>query len=178
MSGNTAAREKGAKFEQWVADYLADVLDSDFIVRSRTHGSKDRGDIAGVRYGDERVVIECKSVKDVRLWDFLQEADVEAANDGAAFGVVVLKVPGYGRQRMGRQLAAMRSGVFRERFGDVEGAELNAGTFMPSLLEEYASYPDELVNVSKRGEPSERAVLMSLTRFAGELAGGTCLLDC
>lgn len=170
-------KEQGAQFEVWTARYLACVLDDDRIVRARLHGSKDCGDVSGVRFRGRRVVIECKSCKTVTLWQWLDEADREAGNDDAMFGAVVIKVPGYGERRMGSQLVAMREQVAEGAFGPKVN-EVSAGTFSPSALTEYASpeWSGYFIHVGKRGDPSERAVLMSLRQFAGELVGGTMFL--
>jgi hypothetical protein len=50
-------------------------------------GAKDRGDIAGI----PGVAIECKSAARVELAAWLDEAEVERANDGADVGVVWIK---------------------------------------------------------------------------------------
>lgn len=68
------------------------VLGDDRIDRRVKTGSKDRGDIAGVRLRGEHVVIECKDYGGRhKLPEWLKEADVERGNDDAAYGVVVWK---------------------------------------------------------------------------------------
>lgn len=170
-------KEQGSQFEVWTARYLAHVLDDDRIVRARLHGSKDEGDVVGVRFKGRRVVIECKRCKTVTLWQWLDETDREAGNADALMGAVVIKVPGYGERRMGSQLVAMREQVVEDAFGSKEN-DVSAGTFSPSALAEYArpEWSDYFIHVSKRGDPTERAVLMSLRQFAGELVGGTVFL--
>lgn len=86
------AKAAGASFERLIADHLAVVLD-DRIERRRLGGSKDRGDIGGVRDRDgRRVVLECKDYGG-RLHppEWIREAHTERDNDGAAVGVVVAK---------------------------------------------------------------------------------------
>ena len=88
----SSAKSAGARFERSVADYLARVLDDDRIDRRVKTGSKDRGDIAGVRLRGERVVIECKDYGGRhKLPEWLKEAESERGNDDAAYGVVVWK---------------------------------------------------------------------------------------
>ncbi|MGW9447086.1 hypothetical protein, partial [Bacillus mobilis] len=73
-----------------IADYLAKTVDDRIDRRVKT-GSKDRGDIAGVRHMGGRVVLECK---DVTRWDtsgWLREAEIERGNDDALAGMVVAK---------------------------------------------------------------------------------------
>ena len=75
-----------------MADYFAWALDDDGIDRRVKTGSKDRGDIAGVRVRGQRVVIECKDYGGRhRLPEWLKEAETERGNDDAAYGVVVWK---------------------------------------------------------------------------------------
>lgn len=77
--------------ESLVAAYLAKHLD-DRIERRRLTGSKDRGDIAGVRCIAGRVVVEVKDYGGrLEAGPWLNEAAVEAGNDDAAVGVVVAK---------------------------------------------------------------------------------------
>ncbi|WP_425837041.1 putative PDDEXK endonuclease [Microbacterium sp. PA5] len=86
------AKKAGASFERLIADHLADVVDDRIDRRVKT-GAADKGDIGGVRTPDgRRVVIECKNYSgrfEVGAW--LNEANNERLNDGAAVGLVVAK---------------------------------------------------------------------------------------
>ena len=86
-----SARAAGTRFERSVADYLAAHIDDRIDRRAKT-GSKDRGDIGGVRtpHGG-RVVVECKDVARTALADWVGEADIERGNDSAIVGLVVSK---------------------------------------------------------------------------------------
>jgi hypothetical protein len=88
-----SAKQAGATFERTVANYLAEQLDDDRIDRRVKTGAQDKGDIAGLRtIRGGRVVVECKNYGgqfNVSTW--LKEAEIERANDNAAFGVVVAK---------------------------------------------------------------------------------------
>ena len=86
-----SAKAAGARFERVVADYLAEELDDDRIDRAPKAGPKDKGDIANVRMGNHKVVIECKDVARMDLPKWTREAWVEAENAGALVGVVVHK---------------------------------------------------------------------------------------
>ena len=86
-----SAKAAGARFERVVADYLAEELDDDRIDRAPKAGAKDKGDIANVRMGDQKVVIECKDVTRMDLPKWAREAQVEAENAGALIGVIVHK---------------------------------------------------------------------------------------
>jgi hypothetical protein len=85
---------KGTAFETAIVQALVDGLGDDRIERRALHGAHDRGDVAGVRLRGHRVVIECKSEvagKVFKLPGWMEEAQVEAQNDGALVGVVVHK---------------------------------------------------------------------------------------
>lgn len=106
MTRNRAsARAAGTRMETLVARYLAEHLD-DRIERRRLTGSRDRGDIAGVRCVAGRVVVEVKDHGGrVLVGPWLEEARVEAGNDDAAVGVVVAKRRG--RADAGDQIVLM-----------------------------------------------------------------------
>jgi hypothetical protein len=85
------ARKAGTSFERLVADYLAEHVD-DRIDRRPKMGSKDRGDIAGVRtFKGKRMVLECKDVAKISLGTWYGEADTERGNDDADVAAVVHK---------------------------------------------------------------------------------------
>lgn len=86
-----SAKAAGARFERVVADYLAEELADDRIDRAPKAGAKDKGDIANVRMGGHKVVIECKDVARMDLPKWTREAQVEAENASALLGVVVHK---------------------------------------------------------------------------------------
>ena len=92
MTRNRASAKKaGSSLERLVADYLAAELDDRIDRRVKT-GSKDRGDIGGVRtIRGGRVVIEVKNVSRDNLPLWIREAEIERGNDDAAIGVVAHK---------------------------------------------------------------------------------------
>lgn len=88
-----SAKSAGTAMETLTVRYLAAALNDDRIERRRQSGSKDRGDVTGVRTVlGERVVIEVKDYGG-RLMPgpWVDEARVEAGNDDAAVAVVVAK---------------------------------------------------------------------------------------
>lgn len=91
-----SAKQAGAKFERVVADYLAEALGDDRIDRAPRHGSKDRGDVSGVRIHGQRLAIECKNTSKMALPQWTEEAEIEAGNLDALAGVVVSKRHGVG----------------------------------------------------------------------------------
>lgn len=103
-----SAKKAGTDFENHVTWYLADALDDDRIERRARNGSKDRGDISGVRCIAGRVVVETKDYGGRLLpAEWIREAHVEAGNDDAAVGVVVAKRRGFGAAQMGGQYVLM-----------------------------------------------------------------------
>ena len=101
----SSAKQAGSLFESQVAGFLADALDDDRIERRARNGSKDRGDVSGVRTIDgQRVVLECKDYGGRLLpAQWINEAEIERGNDDAAVGVVVAKRRGFGTKQMGGQ---------------------------------------------------------------------------
>ncbi|ORX08076.1 hypothetical protein [Mycolicibacillus trivialis] len=91
-----SAKTAGTRFEGLIAAALRLALDDDRIERRARNGSKDRGDISGVRVHGQRVVIECKDTATLRLPEWTREAQLEAGNDDALVGVVVHKRRGVG----------------------------------------------------------------------------------
>lgn len=91
-----SAKKAGSSFERLIADYLAAHVD-DRIDRRVKNGTKDRGDIAGLRHMGHRVVIECKNTAKIALGGWANEAEVERGNDDALAGIIVHKRVGKGR---------------------------------------------------------------------------------
>jgi len=91
-----SAKSAGTSHESRVAGYLALHVD-DRIERRRLNGSKDRGDLAGLRHMGARVVVECKDTAGVyagHLGTWIGETETERGNDDAAAGLVVFKRKG------------------------------------------------------------------------------------
>jgi hypothetical protein len=91
-----SAKQAGTRFERTIADYLATTLNDDRVDRRIRNGTKDRGDITGLRLHGQTVVVECKNTTAQRLAEWAAEADIEAGNDDALLGVVVSKRRGVG----------------------------------------------------------------------------------
>ena len=90
-----SAKKAGSSFERSTADYLAAVVD-DRIDRRVKNGSKDRGDIGGIRHMGGRVVLECKNAARINLAGWATEAEIERGNDDALMGAIVHKRHGKG----------------------------------------------------------------------------------
>lgn len=89
-----SAKKSGTGHERSIADYLAEHVD-DHIDRRPKTGSKDRGDIGGLRHMGGRVVVECKNYGGRLLpaaW--ISEAEIERGNDDALAGLVIAKRKG------------------------------------------------------------------------------------
>lgn len=91
-----SAKAAGTRMETLVAEYLADHVD-DRIERRTKNGSKDRGDIGGLRHMGQRVVIECKDTSRINLAGWASEAETERGNDDAGVAIVAHKRHGKGR---------------------------------------------------------------------------------
>lgn len=83
--------------ETVTVDYLSAALPHDDIMRMPLHGSKDYGDIAGVKCISGKVCIECKNHRKLDLAGWYGEAEAERGNSDAAVAVVVHKRHGKGR---------------------------------------------------------------------------------
>ena len=92
-----SARNAGGTFERSIADYLAATLDDDRIDRRVKRGSKDRGDLAGLRIHGKRIVAECKNVMKMALGPWAAEAEIERGNDDALCAVIIHKRHGKGK---------------------------------------------------------------------------------
>lgn len=104
----TTAKKAGSRSERLVSERLALGLGDDRIERRRLAGSKDRGDVGGVRtVMGERVVVEVKDTSKIEIGPFLNEAEVERGNDDAAVGVVVAKRRGFGDKNVGQWVVLM-----------------------------------------------------------------------
>ena len=103
MTRNRAsAKSAGSRAERMVADHIAEQMDDDRIDRRVKTGSKDRGDIGGVRSTvGERVVVEVKDTARLALGTWMNEVAAEKKNDDAPIGVVVHKRVGYGEKKIG-----------------------------------------------------------------------------
>lgn len=89
-----SAKAAGTRFERAIADILAEHVDDRIDRRVKT-GGKDKGDIAGLRHGAARVVIECKDTARLELGTWVNEAEIERGNDDALVGLVVHKRRGH-----------------------------------------------------------------------------------
>jgi len=96
MTRNRASAKKaGSSFERQIADHFAEVID-DRIDRAVKRGTKDVGDIAGLRFHGQKIAVEVKNTARVDLPTWTKEAEVERQNLGALAAVVIHKRHGVG----------------------------------------------------------------------------------
>lgn len=98
MPGQRRNRAKGPWLERTTADYLAAEVDDRIDRRAKT-GSKDKGDVGGLRHPltGERLVLECKYEAKISLGTWMGEAEQERLNDGAIATAIVHKRHGKGK---------------------------------------------------------------------------------
>lgn len=101
----TAAKAKGTRAETAVVEAIRK-HGWPAAERRAPSGAKDRGDIAGVL----GVVFEVKSGARITLPEWLRETEMERQNDGADYGVLVIKPKGVGETRIYEWPAVMPFG--------------------------------------------------------------------
>jgi Holliday junction resolvase len=87
MTGGAAPKRRGSAFERDVVHYFQT---HGFPAAERTYGAgrpQDVGDIGGLA----GFVVEVKAHRSIDLAGFVDEAEIERANAGAQFGVVIAK---------------------------------------------------------------------------------------
>ncbi|MBQ3339771.1 MAG: hypothetical protein IJG82_09330 [Atopobiaceae bacterium] len=97
-------KDKGTRFETDLVEWLRENGFPD-ARREVLHGSKDAGDIGGVTWNGWKVVIEAKDCKQLRPTAWLEEAEEERKNAGAAIAFVVAHRKGCGEKRFGENYA-------------------------------------------------------------------------
>lgn len=104
----SASKRKGTAWESAIVDYLR-TNGVPHAERRALNGAKDRGDVAGI----PGICLEAKSAARHELAAWVDEAETERRNDGAAIGAVWVKrrgktSPGAGFVVMtGEQLVAL-----------------------------------------------------------------------
>lgn len=97
MARNRAsAKAAGSRFESQVAAYLAEHVD-DRVERRTRGGSKDRGDISGLRHLGQKIVVECKNTSRINLGTWANETEIQRGNDDAGVGIICHKRHGKGQ---------------------------------------------------------------------------------
>ena len=105
------SQRKGATFEQMCADYITEKT-GDEVIRKRTGGAYDKGDLHGVKCRGKRVTVECKDHRKMELSQWLDEAEVERGNDDGEYGIVIHHRKGKGAARFGENYVTMTLDTF------------------------------------------------------------------
>jgi hypothetical protein len=91
-----SAKKAGSEFERLIADAFAASVD-DRIDRAVKRGTKDVGDVSGLRFHGHKIAVECKNEAGMKLPAWTAEAESERQNLAALAGVVVHKRHGKGK---------------------------------------------------------------------------------
>lgn len=94
------SKSRGTRFESALVSWLQDNGFPD-ARREALHGNRDVGDIGGVTWRGQKVVIEAKDCQQPRHAQWLDEAEAERANAGAEIAMVVAHRKGCGKERFG-----------------------------------------------------------------------------
>lgn len=114
-------QRKGATFEQQCSDYITKRT-GDEVIRKRPHGKNDEGDLFGIKFRRQRVTAECKCCKEMRLSDWVNQAEEERGNDDGDYAIVIHKRKGKGEKQFGENYVTMTLDTFLAM--SVGGAEL------------------------------------------------------
>lgn len=115
----SSQRKKGTAWETACTVYLRRAFEDDegTIHRSSLHGRLDEGDIHGLKANGMPLVVECKNARQYRFGDWVEEAEDEAWNAGACYGVVFAKRSGIGIQHVGQHFCVMSIDTFIRLLG-------------------------------------------------------------
>lgn len=90
VRSRASAKKAGSTFERQIADHFAVTVD-DRIDRAVKRGTKDIGDVAGLRFHGHKIAVEVKNTTKVQLSGWSAEAEAERVNLGALAGIVIHK---------------------------------------------------------------------------------------
>lgn len=93
-------KAKGTRFETRVADWLSERTGCG-VTRRALSGSRDRGDLVGLRLNGLVCCVECKDCRDERLAEWREQTEVERGNSDADVGLLVMHRKGRGEKRFG-----------------------------------------------------------------------------
>lgn len=112
-------KQKGTTFESAFVEYEREVFEDTerTIHRLTLNGRNDIGDVGGMFFNGQPIVVECKNHKSYQLKEWLREAERERANADACLGVVVFHLNGIGLAKMGEQAVLMTVDTFNKLIG-------------------------------------------------------------
>lgn len=132
------AKGEGARFESAVEMYMQWAFDDLRIVRRRTKGRDDPGDIGNLYWNGNPVAIECKNTREKAYRAQWAEAVDEMHNIGGEIAVLVKKRPGVGYRSL-KSIGRQSSITSRDMLSLLRQG-LNAP--MPLTLEDVPRNPD------------------------------------
>lgn len=115
------AKAKGTLMESKVVEYLRAFFDDaeKTIHRATLHGTRDVGDIHGLKHRGKPIVLEVKNCRKFEPKEWLRQAERERGNADATYGVVVFHVNGIGLEaNMGQQGVLMSLETFCKMIGE------------------------------------------------------------
>lgn len=95
------SKDKGTAFETAVVRYLRDRLGDDEIDRMPLRGSRDEGDIRGLKLRGMSVCVEVKNHKQLRLHEWMGQLIDEQGNMDADLGMIIAHRDGCGDKHIG-----------------------------------------------------------------------------
>lgn len=115
------AKAKGTLMESKVVEYLRAFFDDaeKTIHRATLHGTRDVGDIHGLKHRGKPIVLEVKNCRKFEPKEWLRQAERERGNADASYGIVVFHVNGIGLEaNMGQQGVLMSLETFCKMIGE------------------------------------------------------------
>ena len=113
---SSKSKAKGSAFERACRDHAAARLGVR-VERTVAGARLDRGDLAGLTWHGEPVVVECKDCKQQRPGEWMAETLRERDNARAAAGLLVTHRRGIGDARRGEEPCCMSRADFRKLAG-------------------------------------------------------------
>lgn len=120
--GMSKQSRKGNAWQNACEGYLKEFFeDTEGTIHvERLHGERDEGDIHGLSCHGFPIVVEAKNQAEYRFGDWVAEAEAEAENAGASYGVAFVKRKGRGLAHVGDHWAVMSIEGFCRMIGGVE----------------------------------------------------------
>lgn len=112
-------KAKGTKYETAFVEYerMAFGDDERTIRRATLSGANDEGDVVGLTFHGERIVVECKDHRKYELREWMREAKRESENADTSLWVVSFHLNGVGIANMGEQAILTTTDNFNHLLG-------------------------------------------------------------
>ena len=95
------SKDKGTAFETAVVRYLRERLGDEEIDRMPLRGSRDEGDVRGLKLRGMQTCVEVKNHKQLRITDWMGQLISEQGNMEADLGLIVAHRSGCGDKHIG-----------------------------------------------------------------------------